>query len=75
MQINSKESVMENLKYVNLNGSLKKADLTLLSSANRAFLYGDALFETMHANGSEIQFLNAHYDRLVRTAAKLTHTM
>lgn len=35
-----------------------------LSYKNRAFCYGDALFETMHANGTEIQFFEDHMARL-----------
>jgi branched-chain amino acid aminotransferase len=35
-----------------------------LSYQNRAFCYGDALFETMHANGTEIQFFSDHITRL-----------
>ena len=35
-----------------------------LNYQNRAFCYGDALFETMHANGTEIQFFEDHMLRL-----------
>lgn len=31
---------------------------------NRAFCYGDALFETIHANGTRLQFFSEHYNRL-----------
>ncbi len=31
---------------------------------NRAFCYGDALFETIHANGTSLQFFSEHYNRL-----------
>ena len=33
---------------------------------NRAFCYGDALFETMHANGTKLQFFKDHYSRLAK---------
>jgi branched-subunit amino acid aminotransferase/4-amino-4-deoxychorismate lyase len=32
---------------------------------NRAFCYGDALFETIHANGTKLQFFPDHYNRLM----------
>jgi branched-subunit amino acid aminotransferase/4-amino-4-deoxychorismate lyase len=35
-----------------------------LSFNNRAFCYGDALFETMHANGTDIQFFEDHMIRM-----------
>jgi branched-subunit amino acid aminotransferase/4-amino-4-deoxychorismate lyase len=31
---------------------------------NRSFCYGDALFESIHANGTRLQFFNSHYNRL-----------
>lgn len=37
-----------------------------LSHTNRAFSYGDALFETIHANGTRLQFFDDHYKRLIR---------
>lgn len=53
-------------KYICLNGEFIKSEVPVLSARNRAFLYGDGLFETMHANGTEIQFLHLHYDRLTK---------
>jgi len=35
-----------------------------VSITNRSFCYGDGLFETMHANGTEIQFFDDHLIRL-----------
>lgn len=32
---------------------------------NRAFCYGDALFESIHANGTRLQFFSSHYKRLI----------
>ncbi len=31
---------------------------------NRSFCYGDSLFETIHANGTKLQFFQEHYRRL-----------
>jgi branched-subunit amino acid aminotransferase/4-amino-4-deoxychorismate lyase len=33
--------------------------------SNRAFCYGDALFESMHANGTRIQFFREHFGRML----------
>jgi len=46
------------------NGEYHFKDEFGLNVNNRAFCYGDALFETMHANGSEIQFFEDHMIRL-----------
>ncbi len=62
---------MSQLKYINFNGRLLKQEQAVLNSNNRAFQYGDALFETMHANGSDVQFFHEHYNRLVKNAGKL----
>lgn len=35
-----------------------------LLHSNRAFCYGDGLFETIHANGARPQFFHDHYNRL-----------
>jgi len=52
-------------KYVCLNGSYIKSDKPLMESRNRGFLYGDGLFETIHANGTEPQFIERHMNRLL----------
>ncbi len=46
------------------NGEYHFKDEFGLSFNNRAFCYGDALFETMHANGAEIHFFEDHMIRL-----------
>lgn len=33
---------------------------------NRAFRYGDGFFETMHANGLKVQFIDEHYKRIIK---------
>ncbi|MCF8372630.1 MAG: aminotransferase class IV [Bacteroidales bacterium] len=62
---------MEKLGYINYNGELLSSGVPVIGSSNRAFLYGDALFETMHANGTEVQFFDLHYTRLTESAKKL----
>lgn len=62
---------MEKLAYINYNGELLSSGVPAIGSSNRAFLYGDALFETMHANGTEVQFFDLHFTRLTKGAKKL----
>lgn len=52
-------------KYICLNGSYIKSDKPILESKNRSFLYGDGLFETIHANGTEPQFVELHMIRML----------
>jgi branched-subunit amino acid aminotransferase/4-amino-4-deoxychorismate lyase len=35
-----------------------------IKHGNRSFCYGDALFESIHANGTRLQFFASHYRRL-----------
>jgi branched-chain amino acid aminotransferase len=51
--------------FILYNGEYHSKDEFGISYKNRAFCYGDALFETMHANGSEIQFFDDHLVRLM----------
>lgn len=55
---------MNKFQYINHNGQLLKKETFQLDPSNRAFLYGDGLFETLHANGTICQFLDSHYHRL-----------
>ncbi|MFP4023998.1 MAG: aminotransferase class IV [Thiohalospira sp.] len=50
--------------FILFNGNYHLKEDFGLSYKNRAFCYGDALFETMHANGSQIQFFADHMMRL-----------
>jgi len=50
--------------FILFNGEYHLKNEFGLSYKNRAFCYGDALFETMHANGTEIQFFVDHMTRL-----------
>lgn len=49
---------------INFNGNIVPQDTTLLTQ-NRAFLYGDAVFETVKIVESKILFLEDHYFRLM----------
>jgi branched-chain amino acid aminotransferase len=49
---------------INFNGSIVSNDTNLLTH-NRAFLYGDAVFETVKIVKSKILFLEDHYFRLM----------
>lgn len=46
-----------------LNGKISN-QVPCISLNNRAFLYGDALFETMRADTEKIFFAQSHYERL-----------
>lgn len=53
-------------EYINLNGELFPKNNAVFGAENRAFRYGDSLFETIHSNGTEIQFIDHHLDRLIK---------
>lgn len=53
-------------RYINFNGEILPADSILLSIANRAFKYGDGLFESMRLMKGKLQFADQHADRLQR---------
>src|SRR5258706_2598985 len=54
--------------YVFLNGGLVPEDRAVVSIFDRAFLYGDGLFETMRIfNGKPFRW-EQHFDRLKRGA-------
>lgn len=49
---------------INFNGTIVSPESSLLTN-NRAFLYGDAVFETVKIVNSKILFLEDHYFRLM----------
>lgn len=49
---------------INFNGTIVPEDTTILTQ-NRAFLYGDAVFETVKISNNKILFLEDHYFRLM----------
>ncbi len=56
---------------VNFNGSILDKEKAMLHSNNRAFNYGDALFETLKIANSKIYFLEDHYFRLMASMRML----
>ena len=52
--------------YVNHNGILKHKDEPLFTASNRAFKYGDALFETMRIINGEIFLYDEHIERCMQ---------
>ncbi len=50
--------------YINFNGFLYKEDEKVFSVNNRAFKYGDALFETIRIINGKPCFLDDHFKRL-----------
>jgi branched-chain amino acid aminotransferase len=50
--------------FINFNGELLPADSKLLTTDNRAFRYGDGLFETMRLMKGQLKFPDLHADRL-----------
>lgn len=56
---------------INFNGEIVNASTNVLTGNNRAFKYGDALFETMKAEKLIILFLEDHYFRLMASMRML----
>jgi len=55
---------------INFNGNLVKSNV-VLSSNNRAFKYGDGIFETIKVENLKINFLEDHYFRLMASMRML----
>ncbi|RVT99947.1 4-amino-4-deoxychorismate lyase [Mucilaginibacter limnophilus] len=52
--------------YINFNGEVVPADSKVFAADNRAFRYGDGLFESMRMMKGHLKFPDLHADRLQR---------
>lgn len=59
------------MNTVNFNGQLFPATTPLFQSTNRAFNYGDGLFETIRIHRGRLLFLSRHWQRLTESMAAL----
>jgi branched-chain amino acid aminotransferase len=55
-----------------LNGRIVPAERAVVPVTDRAFLYGDGLFETLHAYGRKLFRLDRHLQRLTAGAQRLS---
>ncbi len=53
--------------YINFNGNIVDSSQPVFTAANRAFRYGDAVFETIRLMQGEILFFEKHLSRLSRS--------
>ncbi|MEI6817317.1 MAG: aminotransferase class IV [Bacteroidota bacterium] len=56
---------MSSLLFVNYNSQLFPASEYIFNGANRAFRYGDAVFETMKVMNGRIPFYKDHHQRMI----------
>ena len=56
---------------INFNGELQHPDTIKLTSENRAFKYGDAIFETVKVIRQKVIFWEDHYFRLMSSMRML----
>ena len=56
---------------INFNGTITDQSDQLIN--NRAFLYGDSVFETLRVIDNKIVFWEDHYFRLMSSTVSYTH--
>jgi aminodeoxychorismate lyase len=74
IKLSNPDKILNNSeKHIIVDGEIISDSLPVVFHNNRSFCYGDGLFETMHVFGTEIQFLDSHFNRLYNgmTALKL----
>lgn len=59
------------MSHIIVNGQAVRTDQPSIPHTNRAFRYGDGLFETFLCKGTEPFFFEAHYNRLLQAAQSL----
>jgi branched-chain amino acid aminotransferase len=60
--------------FINYNGNIIDAGQPVFTSANRAFRYGDAVFESIRLMHGDILFFEKHLDRLAKSMQLLEMT-
>jgi len=58
-------------QYLCLNGKFVNQEKAIFRAGNRAFRYGDAVFETLFASGGKLVFFQSHMERLQAAARSL----
>lgn len=58
-------------RYISYNGNIVEANQPVFTASNRAFRYGDAIFETIKLMGGDLLFLDKHLHRLKTSMAIL----
>ena len=53
------------IEYINFNGEIIEKDNFCLELSNRAFRFGDSIFETIRVFDGEVIFIDDHYSRLI----------
>ncbi len=61
--------------FLNINGKIVDSSQPLFTAENRAFRYGDSVFESFRAFGQEIPFFTQHFDRLLEAMKLLGMTI
>ncbi|MGQ1947054.1 aminotransferase class IV [Geofilum sp. OHC36d9] len=62
-------------KYLVYDGVLRTTESFFVRPSNRAFRFGDGLFETIHYHKGRLLFWNDHYQRLIEGLATLRFFM
>ena len=60
---------------INFNGSVYEDDDKVFNGQNRAFRYGDGLFESVRVINGKMPFFNYHFERLLRGMKALKMTV
>jgi branched-subunit amino acid aminotransferase/4-amino-4-deoxychorismate lyase len=62
-------------EFVNINGQVVRGDQPVIGLDNRAFHFGDGLFESMRVIGGRVAFIGSHWARLSSGAELLRITL
>jgi branched-chain amino acid aminotransferase len=57
---------LKDKSYINYNGKLYSSEERIFTINNRAFKYGDALFETFRVINGKLCFVDDHFERLLQ---------